>query len=191
MRLDLRMSEPYEQSLTVEGMGRLIEHLQDFKLAVARTCYRAGHTPSLAFGPFLVRTAIDQALVEMGKETGWTPPDRDWQSLLEATQAFDQATLNAFIEKLISSSYASPVTGAKWNDGIPARAVTRLDQTISGASRRQGAAIVRNRTNCLVRVSFGGAPASRDRLRHQHEPNRGFLCQLVLLNLRVYGGMRR
>jgi tetratricopeptide (TPR) repeat protein len=117
MRLDLRLLEPYEQSLTVEGMGRLIERLQDFKLAVARTCYRAGPTPSLAFGPFLVRAAIDQALVEMGKDTGRTPPDRDWQSLLRAIQTFDQATLNAFIEELMSSSYASLVTGAAWGDG--------------------------------------------------------------------------
>ena len=116
MRLDLRVLEPYEQSLTVEGTGRLIERMQDFKLAVARACYRRGHTPLLAFSPSLVRTALEQALAEMGKETGRTPPDRDWQNLLKAIQAFDETTLNALIEKLTSSSYTSPVAGAKWNE---------------------------------------------------------------------------
>jgi hypothetical protein len=116
MRLDLRMLEPYEQSLTVEGTGRLIERLQDFKLALARACYRRGQPPSLGFSRVLVRAAVGHVLTEMEKEAGRTPPARDWPNLLKAIQAFDEATLSAFIEKLTSSSYATPVRGVNWRE---------------------------------------------------------------------------
>jgi tetratricopeptide (TPR) repeat protein len=116
MRLDLRVLEPYEQSLTVEGPGRLVERLQDFKLAVVRACYRRGHAPALAFSPMLFRAAIEQSLGEVGKGTGQTPPDRDWQNLLKAIQSFDEASLNAVIEKLAASRYAQPVAEARWNE---------------------------------------------------------------------------
>lgn len=116
MRLDLQPLEAYEQSLTVGETSRLVERLQDFKLAVVRACYRRGHTPMLAFSPALVRAALEQSLGEMGKGTGRIPPDRAWQDLLKALQVFDEASLTAFIEKLASSGYASPVVGANWND---------------------------------------------------------------------------
>jgi tetratricopeptide (TPR) repeat protein len=118
MRLDLRELETYEQSGTVGEIGRLIERLQDFKLAVARACYRRGYSPALAFSPTLVRAALEQSLGEMGKGTGQAPPDRDWQNLLKAIQAFDEAKLNVVLEKLAASSYARPVEVAKWNDEV-------------------------------------------------------------------------
>jgi|GEM_PF-1438859 len=116
MRLDLRELEAYEQSLTVGETTRLIERLQDFKLALARACYRRGHSPALAFSPELVGAALQSSLVEMEKVGGRMPPDRDWRNVLNAIQVFDENALNAFVEKLITLSYASPVAGVKWND---------------------------------------------------------------------------
>ena len=116
MRLELRELEAYEHSVTVGAIGRLTERLQDFKLAVVRSCYRRGHAPAFAFSPMVVKAAVEQSLNEIGKGTGQRALGRDWRKLLKAIQTFDETSLNALLEQIAGSNYLRPVAEAKWND---------------------------------------------------------------------------
>jgi Flp pilus assembly protein TadD len=129
MRLELAELEPYEQAIAVEDNRRLAERMQDFKLALARACYRQGHPASLALSPLLARSVVQQKLIHLGKLTGRMPPEQDWQGFLSVIQTYDEASFTAFVQSLTESSYTRPVPETRWDDAEEnaAPAGTRLN----------------------------------------------------------------
>jgi tetratricopeptide (TPR) repeat protein len=118
MRLDLRESESYEEALSFDDSRRLAERFLDLKLAIARLCHRRGHPASLSLDSQLARSVIEKAMVEVRKNTGRTPPDRDWQDLLAALQSMDEGSLAVFVNRMIESKHARALKPARWDDEI-------------------------------------------------------------------------
>jgi hypothetical protein len=116
MRLDLRESETYERALSFDDTRRLAERFLDFKLALARACFRRGHSASLPLSSILSQSALRQAILGMKKTAGRLPPDTAWQDALAALGSFDETMLASFITRLTESENARALNAARWND---------------------------------------------------------------------------
>jgi tetratricopeptide (TPR) repeat protein len=118
-RLDLRELESYEQALSFETGKRFAERLQDFKLAMARACYRDGLPASLSLSLLLARPLLHHVFSTMYIASGGRMyPEHDWQDFLSKLQGFDQTTLVGFINQLTEMSYARPSTSSRWDEEI-------------------------------------------------------------------------
>jgi hypothetical protein len=113
MRLELGGTDTYEQSQMFKDGRRGLERLQDFKLAIARVCYRQGFSADVALSPILSRAALEK----MRNEIATTPPpDRDWQDAITLMQSFNEKSLKALVASLVASNNAALQSNNSWSE---------------------------------------------------------------------------
>ncbi|HXG68026.1 MAG TPA: caspase family protein [Blastocatellia bacterium] len=116
-RLDLAAAEPYEHAFGFGDIRRGIERYQEFKLALARSCYRRGYSAALALSPLLAQAAMTRMAAEWKVSVAGTPPpERDWLNLILAMRAFGDADLSPFVITLTSTSHARLLEEKNWKD---------------------------------------------------------------------------
>lgn len=119
--------EPYERSLIFSDARRLMERIQDLKLALARACYRQGCSAQLSLNPMLAHEVLRFMVAKRQESHGRAPlPEWDWQDLVSTIQDLTEQYLPDVIARLAASPYAQLLPEVKWSDTPTTQAQTAV-----------------------------------------------------------------
>ncbi|MEM2944686.1 MAG: hypothetical protein QW087_08100, partial [Methanomassiliicoccales archaeon] len=126
LRLDWREDlEPYERSLVFSDARRLVERVQDLKLALARACYRQGCSAQLCLSPMLAHEVFRLMDAKQRESRGGAlSPEWNWQGLVSTIRDLAEQHLPEIIVRLAGSPHAQLLPEVKWNDAPTTQALT-------------------------------------------------------------------
>jgi tetratricopeptide (TPR) repeat protein len=114
-RLALGRTEPYEYAVGFREEYRLAERIQDLKLVLTRRAHRLGGSAMFPLNAMVADAVLTNIMAQTRKAPrGTSPPERDWESLIAAIQAFNEDEFATLLNQITKGSRA--VNRNSWND---------------------------------------------------------------------------